>query len=186
MTNGTQRHQEIPVLRDHIEKQNKGNNSSQKHLYVYDKAVTDFVWWDRQKRHANYMISMLKENSIGTLVESIPFDSQHEINTGVEAYSLYENKGIKFNVVDYRDPETGKLHRFVTTLPMTINPGAIAMLYFKRRTIEKTFNNTRCSSFSIPLPSNSYLHPAEQYFNDAVGPKRPKSLPIICFPDGIS
>ncbi|WP_221896822.1 transposase [Bathymodiolus japonicus methanotrophic gill symbiont] len=263
VTNGTQRHQEIPVLRDHIEKQNKGNNSSQKHLYVYDKAVTDFVWWDRQKRHANYMISMLKENSIATLVESIPFDSRHEINTGVEAYSVYENKGIKFNVVDYRDPETGKLHRFVTTLPMTINPGTIAMLYFKRWTIEKTFNNTksnfketkawssntrslenqmrltamsynlmrvfeeisktqqpelihpsdkkysealeirqqqaqkrdrfvnplfstRCSSFSIPLPSNSYLHPAEQYFNDAVGPKRPKSLPIICFPDGIS
>ncbi|WP_221895877.1 hypothetical protein [Bathymodiolus japonicus methanotrophic gill symbiont] len=74
----------------------EGNNSSQKHLYVYDKAVTDFVWWDRQKRHANYMISMLKENSIATLVESIPFDSQHEINTGVEAYSVYENKGIKF------------------------------------------------------------------------------------------
>ncbi|WP_221897071.1 hypothetical protein [Bathymodiolus japonicus methanotrophic gill symbiont] len=48
------------------------------------------------------------------------------------------------------------------------------------------FSFTRCSSFSIPLPSNSYLHPAEQYFNDAVGPKRPKSLPIICFPDGIS
>ncbi|WP_221902208.1 transposase [Bathymodiolus platifrons methanotrophic gill symbiont] len=143
VTNGTQRHQEIPVLRDHIEKQNKGNNSSQKHLYVYDKAVTDFVWWDRQKRHANYMISMLKENSIATLVESIPFDSQHEINTGVEAYSVYENKGIKFNVVDYRDPETGKLHRFVTTLPMTINPGTIAMLYFKRWTIEKTFNNTK-------------------------------------------
>ncbi|GFO71426.1 transposase, IS4 family [Bathymodiolus japonicus methanotrophic gill symbiont] len=143
VTNGTQRHQEIPVLRDHIEKQNKGNNSSQKHLYVYDKAVTDFVWWDRQKRHANYMISMLKENSIATLVESIPFDSRHEINTGVEAYSVYENKGIKFNVVDYRDPETGKLHRFVTTLPMTINPGTIAMLYFKRWTIEKTFNNTK-------------------------------------------
>ncbi|WP_221897012.1 transposase [Bathymodiolus japonicus methanotrophic gill symbiont] len=89
------------------------------------------------------MISMLKENSIATLVESIPFDSRHEINTGVEAYSVYENKGIKFNVVDYRDPETGKLHRFVTTLPMTINPGTIAMLYFKRWTIEKTFNNTK-------------------------------------------
>ncbi|WP_221896671.1 hypothetical protein [Bathymodiolus japonicus methanotrophic gill symbiont] len=127
-----------------------GNYLSEK-LYVYDKAVTDFVWWDRQKRHANYMISMLKENSIATLVESIPFDSRHEINTGVEAYSVYENKGIKFNVVDYRDPETGKLHRFVTTLPMTINPGTIAMLYFKRWTIEKTFNNTktRCSSFQL-------------------------------------
>ncbi|WP_221895579.1 hypothetical protein [Bathymodiolus japonicus methanotrophic gill symbiont] len=95
VTNGTQRHQEIPVLRDHIEKQNKGNNSSQKHLYVYDKAVTDFVWWDRQKRHANYMISMLKENSIATLVESIHFDSRHEINTGVEAYSVYELKFLR-------------------------------------------------------------------------------------------
>ncbi|WP_221896586.1 NAD(P)/FAD-dependent oxidoreductase [Bathymodiolus japonicus methanotrophic gill symbiont] len=51
---------------------------------------------------------------------------------------------------------------------------------------DKFLNYTRCSSFSIPLPSNSYLHPAEQYFNDGVGSKRPKSLPIICFPDGIS
>ena len=143
VTNGTQRHQEIPMLRDHIEQQNKGNNTSQKHLYVYDKAVTDYAWWDQQKRHSNYMISMLKENSVATRVESISFDSFHEINTGVEAYSVYENKGVKFNVVDYRDPETGKLHRFVTTLPMTINPGTIAMLYFKRWTIEKTFNNTK-------------------------------------------
>ncbi|GFO73499.1 hypothetical protein BJAS_P4327 [Bathymodiolus japonicus methanotrophic gill symbiont] len=38
------------------------------------------------------------------------------------------------------------------------------------------FGNTRCSSFSIPLPSNSYLHPAEQYFNDAVGPNPSSSL----------
>ena len=143
VTNGTQRHQEIPMLRDHIEKQNKAHNSSQKHLYVYDKAVTDYAWWDQQKRHANHMISMLKDNSVATLVESIPFDSLDEINTGVEAYSVYDNKGIKFNVVDYRDPETRQRHRFVTTLPVTINPGTIALLYFKRWTIEKTFNNTK-------------------------------------------
>ncbi len=143
MTNGTQRLQEIPMLQSHIEKQNEGNNTSQKNLYVYDKAVTDTVWWDQQKRLSNHMISMLKENSVATLLEPIPFDSLHEINTGVEAYSVYENKGIKFNVVDYRDPETGKLHRFVTTLPMTINPGTIAMLYFKQWTIEKTFNSTK-------------------------------------------
>ncbi|WP_230987890.1 hypothetical protein [Bathymodiolus japonicus methanotrophic gill symbiont] len=40
-----------------------------------------------------------KENSIATLVESIPFDSRHEINTGVEAYSVYENKGSKYAAV---------------------------------------------------------------------------------------
>lgn len=140
VTNGTQRHQEIPVLRDHIEKQ---NTASLKHLYVYDKAVTDYVWWDQQKQNSNYMISMLKENSVATRVEPIPFDPLHEINTGVEAYSVYENKGIKFGVVDYRDPETRKLHRFVTTVPVTTHPGTIAILYFKRWTIEKTFNNTK-------------------------------------------
>ena len=143
VTNGSQRHQEIPILRDHIEKQNNKSSTTQKHLYVYDKAVTDYAWWDQQKRRANYMISMLKENSVATRVESIPFDAPHDINTGVEAYSVYENKGFKFSVVDYRDPETRKLHRFVTTLPVTINPGTIAMLYFKRWTIEKTFNNTK-------------------------------------------
>ncbi len=89
------------------------------------------------------MISMLKENSVATRVESIPFDTRHEINTGVEAYSVYDNKGIRFSVMDYCDPETRILHRFVTTLPVTINPGTIALLYFKRWTIEKTFNNTK-------------------------------------------
>jgi IS4 transposase len=52
-------------------------------------------------------------------------------------------QNLKFSVVDYRDPETRKLHRFVTTLPVTTNPGTIAILYFKCWTIEKTFNNTK-------------------------------------------
>ena len=45
--------------------------------------------------------------------------------------------------MEYRDPETQTLHRFVTTLPASINPGTIAMLYFKRWTIEKAFNNSK-------------------------------------------
>ncbi|WP_087868797.1 hypothetical protein [Bathymodiolus platifrons methanotrophic gill symbiont] len=64
------------------------NTLSQKHLYVYDKAGTDYAWWDQQKQDSNYMISMLKENSVATLVESIPFDALHEINTGLEAGSV--------------------------------------------------------------------------------------------------
>ncbi|TXL03400.1 hypothetical protein BMR08_17205 [Methylococcaceae bacterium CS2] len=103
---------------------------------------------------------MLKENSVATRVESIPFDSLHEINTGVEAYSVYENKGIKFKVVDYRDPETRILHRFVTTLPVSINPGAIALLYFKRWTIEKAFNNSK-SNFKETKAWSSNTHSLE-------------------------
>jgi hypothetical protein len=89
------------------------------------------------------MISLLKENSVATWVESIPFDAQDEINTGVEGYRLYENDGVRFTRVDYRDPETNTLHRFVTTLPVSMSPGIIALLYYKRWTIEKAFNNSK-------------------------------------------
>ena len=143
VTNGTRRHQEIPVLRNQLEEQNRTKDPSQKCLYVYDKAVTDYVFWHHQTGHGNFMISVLKENSVAALVESIPFDTNHKVNTGVESYGLYENNGIRFNIVNYRDPETGKLHRFVTTLPHSINPGTIAMLYYKRWTIEKSFNNSK-------------------------------------------
>jgi len=143
VTNGTKRNQEIPALRNYIEKQNKKTNKSEKCLYVYDKAVTDYLWWDQQKRHESFMISVLKENSAATFFESIPFDSRSEVNVGIEGYSIYENGGIKFSLVEYRDPETQTLHRFVTTLPTTINPGTIAILYFKRWTIEKAFNNSK-------------------------------------------
>jgi len=144
VTNGTKRNQEIPALRDYIETQNKTtDNKQQKNLYVYDKAVTDYGWWENQKRHDNYMISVLKENSVATFFESITFDSDSDINVGVEGYSIYQNKGIKFSLVEYRDPETKILHRFISTLPATINPGTIALLYFKRWTIEKAFNNSK-------------------------------------------
>ena len=143
VTNGTKRHHEIPVLRNHIEGQNRETKKPSKRLYIYDKAVTDYPWWDRQKQHNNYMISVLKENSIAAFSESISFDRNSDINVGVESYSIYENKGVSFNLVEYRDPETQILHRFITTMPTTINPGTIAILYFKRWTIEKAFNNSK-------------------------------------------
>ena len=89
------------------------------------------------------MISVLKDNSAATWIESIDFDTSNPINTGIEDYSIYENQGVRFNVVHYRDPETQKLHRFVSTLPESINPGTIAILYYKRWTIEKAYNNSK-------------------------------------------
>jgi IS4 transposase len=144
VTSGTCRHHEIPILRDQLEKNNKKKPQGQKNLYVYDKAATDYAWWDQQKSHDNYMISVLKENSSATLVETIPFDQEDEVNTGIESYDTYENdKGIQFSVVTYRDPENGKLYQFITTLPLSIKPGIIAILYYKRWTIEKAFNNSK-------------------------------------------
>ncbi len=111
--------------------------------YIYDKAVTKYSWWDVQKDKNNYMISVLKDNSVSTELSSIAFE-KNEINVGVESYSVYQTTGgVKFNLVKYRDPETKILHSFISTLPQNINPGTIAMLYFKRWSIEKTFNNSK-------------------------------------------
>ena len=143
ITNGITRHHEIPILRNHIERQNSHNRQPGKNLYVYDKAVTDFAWWAKQQGHRNYMISVLKENSVATWIEAIAFDDSNPINTGIEDYSIYENQGVRFNVVHYRDPETQKLYRFVTTLPKSMSPGIIAILYYKRWTIEKAYNNSK-------------------------------------------
>jgi len=143
ITNGTKRNHEIPALRNHIEIHNEKKSPSEKCIHVYDKAATDYYWWNKQRAHENYMISVLKENSIAAFVESIPFDKKAPLNSGVEGYSTYENNGIKFSVVDYRDPETHKRLRFVSTLPISINPGTIAILYYKRWTIEKAFNNSK-------------------------------------------
>ena len=143
VTNGSKRNHEIPLLRCHVEKQNGVKTQDGKRLYVYDKAVTDYQWWDQQKHHDNYMVSVMKENSAALFIESIEFDEEDEINTGVEGYSIYETKNVKFNVVHYRDPETQKLFSFITTLPTSINPGTIAILYYKRWTIEKAFNNSK-------------------------------------------
>jgi len=143
VTNGTQRHQEISALRDQLGKQNRTKDFSEKCLYIYDKAVTNYTFWNHQVAYGNFMLSVLKENSVATFVESIPFDASHEINTGVESYCVYENNGIRFSVINYQDPGSGNLHRFVTTLPHSINSGTIAMLYYKRWTIEKSFNNSK-------------------------------------------
>lgn len=87
---------------------------------------------------------MLKENSSAMLVGEIPFDKEHGINVGIEGYDRYKNdQGILFSVVTYCDPETKRRYWFITTLPESVKPGTIAILYFKRWTIEKAFNNSK-------------------------------------------
>ncbi|MFT5635965.1 MAG: hypothetical protein ACI89T_001420, partial [Cognaticolwellia sp.] len=91
VTNGTKINHETPTLHNHIDTQKNTKNTQRKHLYIYDKAVTDHVWWEAQKSYDNYMITVLKENSVATLLESIPLDRKRDVNIGVESYSIYQN-----------------------------------------------------------------------------------------------
>ncbi len=160
VTSGTKRNHEVPALKRYIERnntENKGGSMLEKNLYIYDKAVINYSWWELQKGKNNYMISVLKENSAAIKVSSIPF-KKSDMNVGIESYSIYQTPdGVKFNLVKYRDPETNIVHRFISTLPQNINPGTIAMLYFKRWSIEKTFNNSK-SDFKERKAWSSHLN----------------------------
>lgn len=139
VTNGTNKSHEIPYFKEWVEKViNKGMK-----LYIYDRAAVDYEWWDKQKKHAVYMVSILKENAIIDFVEALDYDRDDLANVGIQAYEVYRKGNRKFTVVRYVDPETGNEFKFISTLPSSVRPGTIAMLYYKRWTIEKAFNNTK-------------------------------------------
>ncbi len=143
VTNGTKRSHEIPCFRDWIETEYAKKSSRRKKLYIYDRAAVDYQWWNRQKKNDVFVISLLKENAVIKFVETLDFDKTDPVNAGVVNYELYTKNSGTFTVVTYKDPETDKVYKFVSTLSHSFRPGVIALLYYKRWTIEKAFNNTK-------------------------------------------
>lgn len=142
VTNGTKKTHEIPCFKNWVEK-NYVNRNYENQLYVYDMGCIDYKWWEYQRKKRIFMISMLKENAVTEFVQNIEFDPMDIINTGIENYELHKKGKTLFSLIRYRDPETQKLYTFLTTLSSSFRPGLIALLYYKRWTIEKGFNNSK-------------------------------------------
>jgi hypothetical protein len=142
VTNGTKKSHEIPCFRKWIEKECNNKNTNKK-LYIYDRAAIDYKWWDKQKKNDIYMISVLKENAVTTFVRALNFNPNDKDNIGIISYELHRKGKAQFTVTTYKDPETGTVLKFISTLPSSFRPGIIAILYYKRWTIEKAFNNSK-------------------------------------------
>ncbi len=143
VTNGTNRTHEIPCFRNWVENENTKKMTGRKKLYIYDRAAVDYPWWNKQKKNDVYIISLLKKNAIIHFIKSLDFDKNDPLNVGVVSYDLYSKNNETFTVVTYKDPETDKVYKFVSTVSASFSPGVIAILYYKRWTIEKAFNNTK-------------------------------------------
>ena len=144
VTDGTRKSHEIPFFKEWLENEYSENAPDRKKLYIYDRAAVDYFWWDKQKKNNVYMISVLKENAVTEMVKALDYNTEDKVNTGVISYEIHRSKNKQvFSIVKYKDPETGKIYNFITTLPTTIRPGIIAVLYYKRWTIEKAYNNTK-------------------------------------------
>jgi len=143
ITDGSKRSSEIRAFKKRVEQLNQGEEVGLKRLYVYDKAIIDYKWWHTQKQSNNYMTTLLRKGSVFDIEKDIMYEQEDEVNIGVEKYYLCSKGNNTFTLVEYRDPETGVLFKFVSTLPCTVRPGVIANIYYKRWTIEKTFNNSK-------------------------------------------
>lgn len=142
VTNGTLKSHEGPVFRRYMEQANKCTKAKElKRISIYDKAMNNYKWWSDQTLQQHYMISMLKSDATIGEGTKIEFDKEHKVNVGITSYAKHRKGTSSFNVIRYVDPETEVEHVFITTLPPSVNPGTIAMLYYKRWTIEKAFNN---------------------------------------------
>lgn len=143
ITDGSKRSSEIRAFKKKVGQLNQSEKVPHKHLYVYDKAIIDYHWWHAQKQFNNYMTTLLRKGSVFDVEKDIMYDLEDEVNIGVEKYYLCSKGDNTFTLVEYRDPETGSLLKFVSTLPSTVSPGVIANVYYKRWSIEKTFNNSK-------------------------------------------
>ena len=63
------------------------------------------------------------------------------MNRGVIADELIGTRvGVTLRRVNYQDPESGTVYIYLTTLPVSVPPGLVALLYKSRWNVEKVFD----------------------------------------------
>ena len=139
---------ELPVLRNHLpdflQKQRRGH-ALKKVLMLLDPAFIDTVFWTNlDHAHKLGVLVIIPEKKSLNIYhyETIDFDRNDPINIGVISCELvgFENPdSATARRIVYRDPETGKTYRFLTTA-MDLPPGLVALLYLLRWRIEKVFD----------------------------------------------
>jgi len=143
VTDGTRKSHEMPVLRDAYNEFSE-NIDKKKVILVLDRAYPDHCWWMQRMREGCYFISRAKSSFSLQQCGEFDVDYSLEINKGVKRCFLagIGTSSMAMRFIDYEDPESGAQYQFYTSLS-DIEPGLVAWLYFKRWTIEKTFDVTK-------------------------------------------
>ncbi|NQZ56163.1 MAG: transposase [Lentisphaeraceae bacterium] len=147
VSNGSVKKHEIPIFRDAFN-QSAPTKKRSKRLWILDRAYIDQSWWAEAARKDEYIITRAKENFNIMVCGEQFFDKNDPVNTGVQRdyFGGLGTSSTAMRFIDYIDPETQEKFRFLTTNE-DLSPGLIAWLYFKRWTIEKTFDTTKNAFF---------------------------------------
>ncbi len=139
---------EMPVFRKRLEQWLSEwplRRGKPKPIFVGDPAYVDKAFWTRMSLRSDgaRFITRSKANMKPTVFNAYIWDQKKAINEGVEADLLVGFDGASMmRMVRYRDPETGTLYEFLTSVK-DLEPGLIAMLYLARWRIEKVFDTTK-------------------------------------------
>lgn len=144
VTDGTRKSHEMPIFRNFYDEYQ--THTDKRVIYVLDRAYVDQTWWSRKTGPNVDFISRSKSNFSFTMCGEMDFDETKDINNGVQRDFLagLSANAAAFRFIDYKDPETGNTYQFYTS-NMDLDPGLIAWLYFKRWTIEKTYDTSKNS-----------------------------------------
>lgn len=113
-------------------------------LTVYDRAGVDLGFWKRcRQENAVYFLSRAKSNMVFEWAEDNAWDRSDSRNRGVlfDQWVL-SREGHRLRLIEYRDPETGRVFLFLTNEP-DLPPGVLAELYRRRWEVEKVFDDIK-------------------------------------------
>jgi hypothetical protein len=139
---------EMPVFRKHLDHwllEWPSRRGQRKPIFVGDPAYVDKAFWTRMTLRSDgaRFITRTTANMKPTVFNRYAWDQKKAVNDGVEADMLVGFDGASLmRMVRYRDPETGTVYEFLTSV-MDLEPGLIAMLYLARWRIEKVFDTTK-------------------------------------------
>lgn len=126
-------------------------------LWVQDRAFIDLAGWQRYRGRGVYQITRLKDGMCPIQEQNVRFDKDDPVNVGVRRCRRVGFRGVRgsFLLVEYRDPETRQLYRFLSTLPETFRPGLVAWLYLLRWKIEKLYDTFKSKLHETKAWANS-------------------------------
>ena len=136
---GVHRH-DFPIFRKNWTRWLRQDRGKKMPIVVVDPAYIDVLYWSEQRRLGQaVMITREKENMKPTVISHYAFDPQDPVNLGVEADDMAGYTYAYLRRIVYRDPASGERFIFLPT-EKSLRPGVIALLYFLRWKIEKTYD----------------------------------------------
>lgn len=112
-------------------------------IYVFDKGYASYKKWETIDSQGAFWVTRINQNAKYEIVSTKIYDIVDYADSGIVSDSVIKLKnGLKARLIVYKDPESGKVLKFVSNL-FDYNALTIAQLYKYRWSIEVFFKRLK-------------------------------------------